>query len=253
MISFDILKVLTTIPQIIPFIPVTLVVLVASALFGSLIGGILTSWRLKPKTIRKKIGDSYVFIVRCTPPIILLFIVYYGLPKLLLDVFNVDINTMHKLLFVIISFSLLFGATTSEVFRSAYRAVDHGQREAALAIGLSPWQSFYRIILPQATVVALPNYCNSFIALLKDGTLAYTIGLVDIMGEANLIIGRNYGNYALETYLSVAIVYLVLIIIFEKGFAYVENHLSLSKLSLSNTKGGKGKSWIGTIFTTRFG
>ena len=90
------------------------------------------------------------------------------------------------------SFTLLFAAPISEVMRSAWEAIDRGQYEAAVSIGLSPGQAFFHIVLPQAAVVALPNFGNAVINLMKEGALAYTIGLVDMSGKGQLIISHNY-------------------------------------------------------------
>jgi L-cystine transport system permease protein len=75
-------------------------------------------------------------------------------------------------------------------------------------------------------VVALPNLGNSFIILMKEGALAFTVGLVDVMGQGTLIISRNYGAYALETYLALALIYWLLTIALEKSFFFLEKRLS---------------------------
>ena len=106
----------------------------------------------------------------------LLFIVFYGLPKLIESMTDYDINDMNRALFAIITFTLLFGAYISEVFRAAYQAVPKGQYEAGVSIGMTPFQTFYQVMLPQAALIALPNFGNSTINLLKEGALAYTIG-----------------------------------------------------------------------------
>ena len=103
--------------------------------------------------------------------------------------------------------TLLYAASISEVFKSAYLAVPKGQLEAGLSIGLTTSQTLVRIICPQALRFALPNISNAILNLLKDTALAYTIGLADVMGTGNLIIGQNMGNYSLETYIAVALIY----------------------------------------------
>jgi L-cystine transport system permease protein len=120
----------------------------------------------------------------------------------------------------------------SEVMRSAYLAVDRGQREAALSIGLSRIQSFFRITLPQTVVFALPNFGNSLITLMKEGSLAYTIGLIDVMGQGTLIISRNYGARAMETYIALAVIYWSLTLLFQYSFGALERRLSRGRLSL---------------------
>jgi L-cystine transport system permease protein len=102
---------------------------------------------------------------------------------------------------------MLYAATSSELLRSAYEAIDKGQREAAVSIGLSPWQAFYRIILPQCVKIIMPNLALSLVALMKEAALAFTIGVVDMMGKAKLMVSNFYGAMALETYLAVALIY----------------------------------------------
>ena len=158
----------------------------------------------------------------------LLFLVYYGLPELL-NTFGVNINDAGKGFFVITTFSLLFAASMAEVFRSAYEAVDRGQREAAVSIGLTEFQAFYRIVLPQCVRVAIPNFTNALVNLMKEGTLAYTIGLIDIMGKGQLVIGLNHGSYSLEVYLALFILYWTLTLLTEKGAGLAERRLSAEK------------------------
>ena len=133
-----------------------------------------------------------------------------------------NINFWPKIIFVIFTLSLLYAAQLSQIFRSAYTAVGKSQFEAGISVGLSPFQTVTRIMIPQAIVYALPNLGNSLIALLKEGSLAYTIGLIDVMGKGNLIISRNYGAYALETYIALAFVYWSLTLIIEKIFKRLE-------------------------------
>jgi L-cystine transport system permease protein len=94
--------------------------------------------------------------------------------------------------------------------RSAYQAIDKGQWEAAVSIGLSPWQAFYRIILPQCVKIVMPNLALSLVALMKEAALAFTIGVVDMMGKAKLMVSNYYGALAMETYLAVALIYWVI-------------------------------------------
>lgn len=231
MISLHFEKIPELIVQIFPFIPITLLVVFLASCLGSILGGVLAKAMFSRRKIWRYLAQGYIYLLRCTPPIVLLFIVYYGLPKLFLSLFTIDLNVLDKLIFVVITFILLFAASAAETFRSAYLAIDVCQLEAGLAVGLTPVQTFWHIIFPQALRVALPNYCNSLVNLMKDGTLAYTIGLVDLMGQANLILGRNYGNYAIETYLSVALIYWLFVLILEFIFNKLEQHLSFNQLA----------------------
>lgn len=214
--------------DLIPYLWVTLAMMVGTVFFGGILGLLLARAKIKRGRISKVLAEIYIYVTRCIPSIVMLFVVYYGLPELLLT-FGVDINHIGKAVFVIITFSVLFASAMCEVFRSAYLSIDPGQTEAALSVGLSGWQAFYRIILPQCTIVALPNFANMLVNLMKEGALAYTIGLIDIMGEGQLLIGRNQGSYVLEVYLALTLIYWLLTLIIEKAFKELEKSLSKGK------------------------
>lgn len=220
----------TSIPALLPYLAVTLVVGVTSILTGSILGMLLAWAKLSGHKVIRALADGYTYIIRCTPSIVLLFIVFYGLPKFMEAEFGIDMDNLSRAIFVIITFTLLFGAYVSEVFRSAYETVDRGQYEAAVTIGLSPKQAFFRVILPQAAVIALPNFGNSVINLMKESALAYTIGLIDLLGRTNLIISKNYGAYGVELYVACLLIYWALSFLIEQAFLRMESYLGRGRL-----------------------
>ena len=212
--------------KIIPYFGVTFAVVLGTILLGTALAVLLFAQKQSKKRWARALANGYINVIRCTPSIVLLFIVYYGIPKLALGLFNLDLNFSSKIIYVIISLSLLYSASLAEIIRSAYLALGRSQYEAALSIGLTPWQAVRRVMLPQGLVVALPNLGNSLISLFKEGSLAFTIGLIDMMGAGNLIISRNYGAYSLETYLALAVIYWTLTLIIEQVFLRLEKHYS---------------------------
>lgn len=220
----------TSIPALLPYLAVTLVVGVTSILTGSILGMLLAWAKLSGHKVIRALADGYTYIIRCTPSIVLLFIVFYGLPKFIEAEFGIDMDNLSRAIFVIITFTLLFGAYVSEVFRSAYETVDRGQYEAAVTIGLSPKQAFFRVMLPQAAVIALPNFGNSVINLMKESALAYTIGLIDLLGRTNLIISKNYGAYGVELYVACLLIYWALSFLIEQAFLRMESYLGRGRL-----------------------
>ena len=218
--------------QIIPYFGITLNVVLGTIFLGMALAILLFVQKQNKKRWVRAIADGYINIIRCTPSIVLLFIVYYGIPKIALAAFDLNLNFSSKIIYVIISLSLIYGASLAEVIRSAYLALGRAQYEAALSIGLTPWQAIRRVMLPQGIVVALPNLGNSLISLFKEGSLAFTIGLIDMMGAGNLIISRNYGAYSLETYLALAVIYWSLTLIIEQIFLRLEKHYSKGRRSL---------------------
>lgn len=219
--------------DLIPYLWVTLAMMAGTVVFGGSLGLVLARAKVRRGWIAGILADIYIYITRCIPSVVMLFIVYYGLPEFMLT-FGIDMNRAGKGVFVIITFSVLFASAMCEVFRSAYLAVDHGQMEAAISIGLTELQAFFRIMLPQCTVYALPNFANMLVNLMKEGALAYTIGLIDIMGEGQMLIGRNQGSYVLETYLALTILYWILTILIENGFQWMEKRLTAGKKQMTS-------------------
>ncbi|MDM5358526.1 amino acid ABC transporter permease [Peribacillus sp. ACCC06369] len=225
---FDLAYIVESVPMLVPFLKVTLIVTSLSVLFGTIIGFILAVMKLGNSKIAREIAYGYTTVLRCTPSIVLLFLTYYGIPAIAGN-FGINLNDIDKAVFVVITFSLQFAAAMSEVIRTSLESIDRGQFEAAVSVGLSNTQAYRRIILPQAFVVALPNFGNSLLELMKEGSLAYTIGLIDIMGKAELIIAGNYNTHALEIYLALAVIYWTLSIAIEQLFLKLEKAFSKGK------------------------
>ena len=224
--------IVTVIPKLLALLPVTLLVMAGTVVLGSCLGFALARARLGKNRFWNALAGAYIMVMRCTPSVVLLFIVYYALPLLVKSLTGIDINGMHRAVFVVITLSLLFAANMGELMRGAYLSVGSAQREAALSAGLTETQAFIRITMPQAAVAALPNFCNALTALMKEGALAFTIGLVDMMGQGMLIISRNYGAYGLETYIALALIYWALTVLLERSFRALEKKLSAGKRSI---------------------
>lgn len=223
--SFNPSFVIESIPNLLAWLPITLLVLAATAVIGTVLGAILARSGLSRLSVLRTVSALIIGAVRCTPPIVMLFLIYYGLPIIVRSTTGMDINTWHKAFFVIAALAILFSANMAEIMRAAYTSIDRGQREAAVSVGLSENQAFARIVLPQATAAALPNFTTALVNLAKDGSLAYTIGLVDMMGQGNLIIARNHGAYGLEIYTALAIIYWLFTIVLEKVLLHWEKRL----------------------------
>ena len=222
---FNAVYILDTIPKLLPYLKVTFMVTGLSVLFGTLLGFILAVAKIRDGKVAKQIAYGYTTALRCTPSIVLLFLVYYGIPAISKG-FGIGLDNVDKVIFIVIAFSLQFAAAMSEVIRTSYESVDKGQFEAAVSVGLSNIQAYITIVLPQAIVVALPNIGNSLLSLIKEGALAYTIGLIDVMGKASLIIAGNYNTHALEIYIALSVIYWVISIAIEQSFLELEKMLS---------------------------
>ncbi|MHB8062627.1 MAG: ABC transporter permease subunit [Ruminiclostridium sp.] len=232
---FNAVYILESLPKLLPYLNITFLITGLSVLFGTLLGFLLAVAKIKKGKLAKKIANGYTTALRCTPSIVLLFLTYYGIPAISKS-FGIDLDNVDKAVFIVITFSLQFAAAMCEVIRTAYEAIDKGQFEAAVSVGLSNLQAYRIIVFPQAFVVALPNIGNSLLALIKEGALAYTIGLIDVMGKASLIIAGNFNAHALETYIALSIIYWVISIIIEQLFLKIENALSKGKQVVKASK-----------------
>ena len=222
MVSYDLSRVFGLLPSLLQALPTTLWIMFVTALIGSFLGGLLAWAQITEEQSFAGLARGYIFILRCTPPIVLLFLVFYGIPEFLEWWLGLDINNWSRTVFVIITMILLFAAMIAEVFKAAYLAVPKGQTEAGLSIGLTPLQTFLRIVLPQAFRIALPN-------LMRDAALAYTIGAVDVMGAGQNLISRNLGNYSLETYTAVALIYWGIALVVSLASQLLEKSLTVKE------------------------
>jgi L-cystine transport system permease protein len=215
-----------------PYLGVTFLVVIVSFALSLALGAILAAGKIKKNIPVRAVASAYTTIIRCTPSVVLLFLVYYGLPIIVSSLFRVDINYIYKGIFVIITLVLLNAAPLSEIIRSAYLSIDRGQYEAAVCVGLTPFDAFRRILVPQIFYVMLPNLGNSILALTKEGTLAFTISFIDITGRAQLIVSNAYGAHSREVYLGLAIIYLLITLALEFIFKKTEQRFSAGKTYL---------------------
>lgn len=232
---FDVSYIWSALPDLLPYLWVTLYIAAFSVIGGTLFGLVLAAAKLSTNKFLRALANGYTTIIRCTPSIVLLFLVYYGIPAFSEGLFGIYLQNVSTGVFVVVTFSLQFAAMMSEVIRSSYLAIDRGQFEAAVSVGLTPFQAYRRIIFPQAFVVALPNFGNGLISVLQEGALAYTIGFIDVVGKANLIIANNYGTHTLEIYLALAVIYWVISISIEKIFSVLEKAFTKGKQPIKTT------------------
>ncbi|EHD20226.1 MULTISPECIES: amino acid ABC transporter permease [Brenneria] len=220
---------LNNIPFILSALPKTLYITFFSTLFASTFGMLLTYFRIKKTPVLHIVAEIIISFGRSVPALVMLYFVYYVYPYLIAALLNKPINSIaaNKLsadTAAIVSFTLIFSAYFSEVFRSAYQAVDKGQREAGWSVGLSGFTCFRRILLPQSAISALPNYTSVVIDLIKDSALVYTITVVDVMAKANIAAARGF--HFVEAYLIVLLIYIALCFAFAKALRIVEARLN---------------------------
>ncbi|MGV1793290.1 ABC transporter permease subunit [Rhizobium lusitanum] len=195
-------------------IPLTLITFV----LGLLLGLLTAVTRLFGPRPLVAVARFYVWVIRGTPLLVQLFVIFYGLPSLgiLLDAFPA----------AVIGFTLSVGAYTSEIIRAVISSVPKGQWEAAYSIGMNWRQAMSRTILPQAARVAVPPLSNTFISLVKDTSLAAAITVPELFQAAQRIVATTYEPLIL--YIEAAIIYLVLSTFLSTLQGYLERHFARS-------------------------
>jgi cystine transport system permease protein len=184
--------------------------------FGLTLGLVTAITRLFAPKPLAMLARFYVWVIRGTPLLVQLFVIFYGLPSvgILLDAFPA----------ALIGFTLNVGAYSSEIIRAVIASVARGQWEAAYSIGMTWRQAMRRTILPQAARVAVPPLSNTFISLVKDTSLAAAITVPELFQSAQRIVATTYEPLIL--YIEAALLYLALSSILSNLQAWLERRFS---------------------------
>lgn len=176
-------------------VPLTLITFV----LGILLGLLVALARLYGPTPLVALVRFYVWLIRGTPLLVQLFLIFYGLPSagIVLDAFTA----------AVIGFTLNIGAYSSEIIRATLAAIPKGQWEAAYSIGMNWPQVMWRVILPQAARIAVPPLSNTFISLVKDTSLAAAVTVPELFQAAQRLASVTYEPLIL--YIETAIIYLM--------------------------------------------
>lgn len=225
---FELDFMLSTVPEIIQYIPITVLMALISCLIGCVLGILLALARFFKVRFLSRVIAVYVSFIRGTPMLVQLYLVYYGLPLLVKSIIEAtggeyDPNAIPKIVYAFTAFSLNSAAYMSETFRSALEAVDKGQLEACYSIHMTTFQALRRVILPQAFEIALPPLGNSLLALVKDTSLAFSISIVDLMAGAKIVASRSFRFF--EIYIVVSLIYWTICFVLEHLIAVTEKRL----------------------------
>ena len=193
----------------------TIPLALASFAIGLVLALLVALLRLSPNPVLSWIGRAYVSVIRGTPLLVQLFVIFYGMPSvgILLDPWPS----------AIIAFSLNVGGYAAEVVRAAILSVPKGQWEAGWTVGMSPARSLQRIILPQAARVSVPPLSNTFISLVKDTSLASLILVTEMFRKAQEI--AAFSNEFLTIYVEAAFIYWLFCTVLSSGQNALEKRL----------------------------
>ncbi|MDM5195167.1 amino acid ABC transporter permease [Bacillus hominis] len=202
--NLDFSAITPSIPYILKGLEVTLKIVAASALAGFILGMLLALCKIARIRVLNIAADIYTSIFRGTPLVLQLMIIYFGVPQMI----GYEIPAF---LAAVLAFSLNSGAYMSEVIRAGIQAVDKGQTEAAMALGVPYGKMMRNIIFPQALKNILPALVNEFATLTKESAVVTVIGATDLMRRAYIVGGETF-KY-LEPLLFVGLIYYMLVII----------------------------------------
>ncbi|WP_296628721.1 amino acid ABC transporter permease [uncultured Negativibacillus sp.] len=206
-------------PIMFRYIDTTLGISLASLLLALLIAFIIAGAYYLEVPVLKEICGAWVSIFRGTPLLAQLFWICYGLPQLIVPMQKLSTMTL-------IIWGVAFNASSymSETLRGALSSVNKGQMEGCLACGMTRFQGFFRIVLPQAVRVAVPGLSNNFVDIIKQSSLAFTLGVTEIMAVAKME-GSTDLKF-LESFTAVMIVYWLIVTFFNYVQKLLEKWLS---------------------------
>lgn len=195
--------ILKIMPQVFNGLKVTMNIFILTLILSIPLGILIAIMRTSKSSILKNISRIYILIMRGTPLLLQIIVIFFGLPIVGI--------TFDRFPAAIIAFTLNYGAYFGEIFRGGIISIDRGQIEGAQVLGLSTKDTLFRIILPQAFKRVLPPVTNEITTLVKDTSLVYVLGLDEMLKIAKIAANRDV---SLMPLLIVGIVYLIVISLF---------------------------------------
>jgi polar amino acid transport system permease protein len=195
----------------------TLYVSLVSITIATILALVGSIARLSSNSIAQGVSGFYVSLIRGTPLLIQIYVIYLGLPQIGQQLSDLGFPTIGKFFILdavpagILALSLNYGAYMTEIFRAGLQSISYGQREAAIALGMTPLQVMRRVVLPQAIRIIIPDVGNQFIAMQKDSALVSVMGVWEITYIANRYARRD--SKYMEMFLVAATAYWILTII----------------------------------------
>lgn len=215
--SFDFSLIWNSLPLLLAGAGVTIEITAIAVGLGFIFGLITSVCRLSGVKVLQVIAVCYVNIIRGTPMLVQIFLIYFALPMIIGERINPFVAA-------VAACSINSGAYVSEIFRAGIQSVDKGQMEAGRSLGLSWMQTMRYVILPQAFKHVIPPLGNEFISMTKETSLVSVIGFEELTRRGQLIIAKTYGSF--EIWLTVAAIYLVMTLTIARLVSYLERRFA---------------------------
>lgn len=206
---------ITKFPAFMEGVEITLQLALFTVLFGSLLGLVVAVCRRTRLLPLRWLMNAYVAFIRGTPLLVQVLLVVYGLPQLGIR--------FPRMTLCIIALVINSGAYMAELIRAGLQSVEKGQVEAAESLGMSSGQTMLYIILPQAVKVTLPAMGNEFVAIIKESSILYAVGVYELTYQAYKLASVNY--YYIETMIVAALIYFVLTYVATKLLGLLERRM----------------------------
>lgn len=191
-------------------LPKTLLLAITILVLSTLLGVVIALIQQYKIPVLVQLIGLFKMFLRGTPMVVFLYLMYYALPamgQVIVSLLGIDynMNNLSPVIILIATVSLTLSTFQSEIIRGSFLAVDYGQIEAAHSLGYSFFQTFKRIIAPQAFVHAVPDFANSFTVAIKATSLGFLITVIDIFAQAKIMAAQNFRF--IEAFLMVALIY----------------------------------------------
>ena len=224
-------------------IPTTLVITFVAALIGIPLAFFIALARMNKVPVLDKLFTLYISFLRGTPTIVQIYLVYSGMPIILKAVaaalnIEFDVYSVNPIIYAFIVYGLNSSAVYSEMWKSGLSAVGKGQLEAAQTSGLTNFQAYIHIIIPQAVGVCAPIFCSSTLNMLKNTSLVFLMTVQDITAKAKIAAGQQY-KYV-EGYVDILITYIIVCSILELLFKIWEKSVTSYKTLSQKTAKREG-------------
>lgn len=200
----------------------TLYITFVSIIFGLILGFVLAILKLYGPKVLKVLSTFYIEIIRGTPMVVQLFIIYFGLPSTGLIKFK-------PLTAAILGMGLNSAAYQAEYFRTAFLAIPTGQTDAALSIGMNRFKIIRYILLPQVVRIVIPAWTNELIALTQYSSLAMILTVMELTSVAKFIGSKTF--YYIQSFTIIAIIYVVISIVLTRLMVFFEKKLEIPGVS----------------------
>lgn len=197
---------------------ITLFVVVLSFALSTVLGVGVALLRMSKNKVIAPLIALYVNVFRAIPMLVFILFVYYGLAI----AFNM--RFLSAIAAGMVALCIQYSAWLGEIFRAGIQAIPYGQREAALSVGMTSRLTFFSVILPQATRIAIPPTGNMLIGMVKDSSLLYIIGVAELLRVTNTLANRTFRYF--EVYLALVLIYLGLTTAIYYGVKYLERRFT---------------------------